>query len=312
MGNQLKIRILPGNNIISVPRGTRVTELIKEVPPDRGLPIVAVKICNSYASLMDSVTVDCNLEPVSLGSTAGVRIYRNSLVYLFQLASRTIFPDRRVVIGHSLGHGFFHRFRDGGPQANENDADSFEETMRTLVTRDLEIIPDEISWDVAVDCFRSRLFPSTSQLIEELNEPRVGIWRCDHFITLRHSPLVPRTGILKTFSVESYREGFLLRYPPSQTPDELGEKDDEPKLFSVYEEHKKWGENLGVSNVAQLNDLSRNRAQARDFIQTAEALHDRKIAEYAGLIISKRDRVKAVMIAGPSSSGKTTFTKKLA
>lgn len=312
MSIQLKVRILPGNRIVSTPRGTRVADLIKEVPLEGGLPVVAVKICNNFASLMDSVTVGCNLEPVSLGTTAGMRIYRNSLIYLFELASRTIFPDRRVVIGHSLGHGFFHRFRDGGPQADENDADSIEGAMRALVTRDLEILPDEISWDDAVDYFRNPLFPSTSQLIEELNEPRVGIWRCDNFITLRHSPLVPRTGMLKTFSIESYRGGFLLRYPPSQTPEDIGAKDDEPMLFSVYEEHKKWGEILGVSNVAQLNELSRNRVQAREFIQTAEALHDRKIAEYAGLITSKRDRVKAVMIAGPSSSGKTTFTKKLA
>jgi uridine kinase len=131
-------------------------------------------------------------------------------------------------------------------------------------------------------------------------------------VTLRHSPLAPKTGMLKTFAVERYDEGLLLRYPSSRAPEHLGERDDEPKLFAVYEEHKKWGEILGISNVAQLNALSRDRAKAKEFIRTAEALHDRKIAEYAGLVHSRKAEVKAVMIAGPSSSGKTTFTKKLA
>jgi uridine kinase len=274
--------------------------------------VVAVKICNNYASLMDRITVECGIEPVKLDTTAGMRIYRNSLIYLFECASRKVFPERRVVLGHSLGHGFYHCFRDGGPPATDQDRQAVSDLMEELVEKNLSILPDEISWKSAVESFRLRRFPSTAQLLEELNEPRVGIWRCGDFMSLRHSPMVPRTGILKTFSVELYNEGFLLRYPPSGTPLSLGERDDEPKLFTVYEEHKKWGEILGVSDVAQLNILSRDRSVARDFIQTAEALHDRKIAEFAGMITAGKDRIKAVMIAGPSSSGKTTFTKKLA
>lgn len=312
MSDLLKVTILPGGGSVEVPRSTRIIELLEEQSTSGNLPIVAVKICNNFASLMDRIDVECGIEPVSINTTAGMRIYRNSLIYLFELASRSVFPDRRVVIGHSLGHGFYHRFRDGGPPATEKDSKTISNFMKSLVEKDLPIIPEEVSWKTAIEYFRNRMFPSTAQLLEELNEPRVGIWRCDDFMSLRHSPMVPRTGILKTFSVECYQEGFLMRYPPSGTPEDLGERDDEPKLFTVYEEHKKWGEILGVSDVAQLNFLSRDRVQARDFIQTAEALHDRKIAEYAGMITAGRSRIKAVMIAGPSSSGKTTFTKKLA
>ncbi|MCK5736352.1 MAG: nucleoside kinase, partial [Spirochaetaceae bacterium] len=129
---------------------------------------------------------------------------------------------------------------------------------------------------------------------------------------VRHSPMVQATGVLKTFAVDYYRGGFLLRYPSSQNPENMGKPDEEPKLFNIYEEHKKWGMILGVSNVAQLNALSRNRSGAREFIQTAEALHDRKIAELAGMITAKQNHAKVILIAGPSSSGKTTFTKKLA
>jgi len=307
MSIQLEITILPLGNKLKVDKGTRVINLI-----DGRFPVVAVKICNQYASLQDIITVDCSIEPITINSTAGMRIYRNSLIHLFEMAAKKVFPDRRVVIGHSLGHAFFHRFRDDGPPANEKDATIIEKMMRELVNRDFPITPDEISWESAVKSFRNRSYPATSQLMEELNEPHVGIWRCDDLITIRHNPMVPSTGFMKTFAVEFYRDGFLLRYPSTQNPEEIGKHDEEPKLFTVYEEHKKWGQILEVSNVAQLNALSRNRTQAREFIQTAEALHDRKIAELAGMITAKQNPARIILIAGPSSSGKTTFTKKLA
>jgi len=312
MNATLNVRIHPGNTKISVDRGRRISEVIHASTKDDGAAIVAVKVNNQYASLMDSITTDSVLEAVRIDTTAGMRIYRNSLIFLFELAARRIFPDRRMVIGHSLGHGFYHRFRDGGPALEEEDVKKMESEILSLVDRDLPILPDVLSWHTAVTYFKARRHPSTALLLQELNEPNVGIWKCDDMITLRHTPLAPRTGMLKTFAVERYDEGLLLRYPSSRAPEHLGERDDEPKLFTVYEEHKKWGEILGISNVAQLNALSRDRAKAKEFIRTAEALHDRKIAEYAGLVHSRKAEVKAVMIAGPSSSGKTTFTKKLA
>ena len=311
--DRLKVKILPEGNIAEIVRGTPIMDVIGDGPGRDGLPVTAVRICNKYGSLMDRVTVDCALEPVSLGTTAGMRIYRKSLIFLFELAAEALYPpERRLVIGHSLGHGFYHNFRDDGPTATIKDAEKIEEKMRELVERNLPIIPDEISWATAVDYFREKIHPSTTMLLEELNESKVGIWRCNDTVSLRHYPLVPGTGMLDVFSVECYREGFLLHYPASSNPQKLGKRIDEPKLFAVYEEHKKWGEILGVPDVAHLNALSRDRNAARDFIQTAEALHDRKIAELTGLITDRRGDVKAVMIAGPSSSGKTTFTKKLA
>jgi len=307
MSKQLKVTILPDGKVWEAARGTRAADLLPV-----GFPMVAVKISNHYSSLQDSIRVDCSVEPVNITSTAGMRIYRNSLIFLFELAAKKTFPERRVVIGHSLGHAFFHRFQDDGPQALKENALSLEKAMRELVIRDLPIIPDEISWETAVENFKNHSYPASSQLMVELNEPRVGIWRCDGLISIRHTPMVPSTGILKTFAVEFYHGGFLLRYPSTNNPDQLGDRDEEPKLFTVYEEHKKWGEILGVSNVAQLNTLSRNRSRARDFIQTAEALHDRKIAELAGMITARKNQTRIILIAGPSSSGKTTFTKKLA
>lgn len=311
--DRINVRILPQNEVKTIARGTLALEVLDGYPDVEGYPATALRLNNAYATLRDPLTVDCTIEPVGMASTPGMRIYRKSLIFLFELAAQSLFPpDRRLVIGHALGHGFYHGFRDNGPDATEKDASDIENKMRDLVARNLPIIPDEVSWNTAISYFREHRHPSTTMLLEELNEPRVGIWRCDGTMALRHYPLVPDTGMLEVFSVEYYRGGFLLRYPPSSAPRSLGEKDDEPKLFDVYQEHKRWGEILGVPDVPHLNALSRNRSNAREFIQTAEALHDRKIAELAGQITERYGDVKAVMIAGPSSSGKTTFTKKLA
>lgn len=312
MNERQMVKLIPDGTVIEVKRGTRIEDVLKEHGPLLSKKCIAVKANNEYRSLLDSVTVDCGIEPISIETTAGMRIYRNSLILLFELAIQDVIPERHLVIGHSLGHGFFHGIRDNGPPLTEEDAAKIEKAMQKLVERNLEIVPDEISWTDAVKYFEKHPYPSTALLLRELNEPKVGVWRCSDSMVLRHSPMAARTGVLSIFAVEKYNTGFLLRYPSSSNPETIGERDDEPKLFTVYKEHKKWGEILEVSNVSQLNALSRDRKSARDFIQTAEALHDRKIAECAGLIASRKKEVKAVMISGPSSSGKTTFTKKLA
>ncbi len=311
--NTINVQVLPGKKIEKVPVGSKATDVIGKDPVVEGLPATAVSINNVYSSLLDTLTVDCSLEPLGLGTTPGMRIYRKSLIYLFELAAENLFPpERHLVVGHALGHGLYHRFRDDGPAATPEDAVNIEKEMRRLVAADLPIIPDQVSWATAVDYFKGCKHPSTTMLLEELNEPMVGIWRCNNTMALRHYPLIHRTGLLDVFSVEYFEGGFLLNYPPSSSPQKLGKPHIEPKLFDVYEEHKRWGEILGVPDVAHLNALSRNRNEAREFIHIAEALHDRKIAELAGLITKRKGEVKAVMIAGPSSSGKTTFTKKLA
>ena len=305
--------LLPQKKTIQVSCNSRIIDIIdSEDLNNTEKPVIAAKFNNIYTSLNSSIAIDGEIELVRLEGINGMRIYRDSLIFLFEMAARKLFPGRRIVIGHSLGHGFILRFRDNGKDACNEDIEKINREMNDTVKKDLPVMPDKLSWKAAIDYFGKRAFPNTADLLNELNEPEVDIWKCGSFISLRQSTLVYRTGLLKTFALENYQNGFLLRYPPTMTPGQLSPHENEPKLFSVYEEYKKWGEILGVSNVSQLNVLSRNRSKARDFIQTAEALHDRKIAECTGIIRKHGGEIKAVMIAGPSSSGKTTFLKKLA
>lgn len=312
MPEVLNVTVFPEKRHIEVPRGIQIQECLGTDFDECGQKVVAARIGNEFASLTDSLLVDCELKPVTLDEAAGQRIYRNSLIFLFEMVIHRLYSGHRIVIGHSIGHGFFYRFQDDRPSVSEEETQAIENTMREIVEEDLSIVPDEMSWADTVEYFRQRRCQSTLRLVQELNDPRMKIWRSGRHIALRHSPLVKSTGILTDFAVEPYAEGLRLKYPPSPSSHALSDGSEETQLYAVYKEYKRWGEILGVSNVSSLNTLSRHRSAARDFILTAEALHDRKIAEVGEMIVKRSAKVKSIMIAGPSSSGKTTFMKKLA
>ena len=196
---------------------------------------------------------------------------------------------------------------DGVPR---DDLLRVEAEMRELVARDLPIRSLSLSYQEAIAYFEKHNQPDTLLLLQNRNDPAITVHSCDGFLDLSHGPLVPSTGLLSVFALMDCPPGFLLRYPPADNPLHLGEFVENPVLFSIYREYKNWGKILRVGSVGRLDELIRDGG-IQDFIQVAEALQDKKIAEIADRINALRDQVKVVLIAGPSSSGKTTFSKKL-
>ncbi len=185
-----------------------------------------------------------------------------------------------------------------------------EAAMREIVAKDMPIRSLSLSYGEAIEYFEKHNQPDTLLLLKNRNDPAIAVHSCDGFLDLSHGPLVPSTGVLSVFALLGYPPGFLLRYPPRDNPMHLGQFVENPVLFSIYREYKNWGKILRVGSVGRLDELIREGG-IQEFIQVAEALQDKKIAEIADRINEKRDEVKLVLIAGPSSSGKTTFSKKL-
>ncbi len=312
MIRERNMTVILGKQKLDVPYGTGIHECFSPDLDINSSKIIAARMNNEYASLMDRITVNCELKPVALQESSGQRIYQNSLIFLFEIAIRQIYHDRQIIIGHSLDHGFFYRFQDDVPSVSNQETERIESRMKEIVEDTQDITPDEMSWTDMIEYYKSLGRESTVLLLQELNYSPLKIWRTEQYMTLRYGPLVENTGVLKEFSVKPYAEGLILGYPSNKTSQVSNQSRNKSQLYTVYKEYKRWGEILSVSNVASLNTLSRQRSTAIDFILTAEALHDRKIAEIAGMIDRKSSEVKVVMIAGPSSSGKTTFMKKLA
>ncbi len=304
-----KIKITyPNKKIIEVEKNTSAYDLIKnfDEPKDE---ILAIRLNNKIYPLDKEVKYSSFAEPVLINSKDGAGIYRRSLCFLLAAAAHKIFPESHLLVGHSLGYGYYYTFRDGN-KIKESDLNLIQKEMQKMIQENLPIESDMISYNEAVELFEKLSLEKTRKQLNFIAPPQVKINTIEDFSDLYFGPLVLSTGVLKTFSLKPYGEGFLLRFPSTQDHSKLPEFTDEPKLFEIYTKYKKWGQRIGITSAADLNELIAKR-KINDFIDITETFQEKNIAEIADQIIQKKT-VKVVLIAGPSSSGKTTTSKKLA
>ena len=297
---------------ITLPEGTPVDQALTELgvyDEPREYPVIAALVNNEIRALTYLLHINARLVPITLDSEPGQRVYRRSLCYALAIAASRAFENRRLLIGHSLGNAYFYSFDEH--RATAEDLKTLNAELETIVAQNLVIERTVTSYTEALEFFRARRMEDAALLVERHNYGEVPVYRCGEFMDLSYGPLVQRTGVLSTYRLELYEDGFLLVLPSVEDPWNIRDEKRSSMLFQIYREYKEWGRILGVSSVGQLNHLT-EREQIKDFIRVAEALHDKKIARIADRIHEKSDAVKVVLIAGPSSSGKTTFTKKLA
>ena len=272
-------------------------------------PLAAVKVNNEILPLSARLEVNARLEPILLESPEGVAIYRCSLAFLLTVAARELFPERSLYIGHSLGHSYYYTFLEGKiPESTE--VEKLQEKMRLLVRENLPISCRYIAYAEAMEIFAQNHQEDSALLLDERSESKVMVNECAGFVDLYISPLVNRTGLLNAFELMPYGEGFLLRFPATGEGNRIEPFQDSPKIFSVYSEYKKWGRIVGVHSVGRLNHKISDRS-IRDYIRIAEAFQEKKLCEIAERIYIRKDDVRTVLIAGPSSSGKTTTAKRV-
>lgn len=240
-------------------------------------------------------------------------IYRRSLSFILAFAAAKLFPKgRSLVIGHSLGNGYFYHLETGDniTPAEERDAASLEAALREIVASAKPIERRYVNWLEAVQHFVDVGEHETELLVRHHSESRVAVVICDGYLDLFHGPHLPNTRYLTNFELRYHAPGLLLRFPSICSPNEMPPFVDSPALFQVYQQHKQWGKILSVSCVGELNQLI-DRGEIASFIQVAESLQERSIMEIARKIMDN-PKCLLVLIAGPSSSGKTTFSRKLA
>ncbi|MDR2072871.1 MAG: nucleoside kinase [Spirochaetaceae bacterium] len=294
---------------ITCPFGVPVDSFLESFGEIEG-GLAAVRVNNEILPLSTKLEINCVLEPVSLVSHDGTVIYRRSLAFLLAIAARDRFPSRRLVVGHSLGHSYYYTFADG-KKPGPGDIRALEKEMQELVKEDLPIFCGYLAYGEALALFEGNHQTDTLLLFEQRSESKVRVNRCRDFADLYVEPLVPRTSLLDAFELMEYGDGLLLRFPGQGQGKIIEPFEDSPSLFSVYQEYKKWGNILGVRAVGQLNRLVSERT-IRDYIRIAEAFQGKKLAEVADRIYERRNDVRLILIAGPSSSGKTTTAKQLA
>ncbi|MEA4860126.1 MAG: nucleoside kinase [Sphaerochaeta sp.] len=272
-------------------------------------PYVGALVNHELHSCSRALVADCTLEPIRLFSDMGKRMYRHSICYLLCAAVSMLYPQRRLVIGHSLGDGYYFSV-DDDLTLNRTDIEAIETTMRSLVDQNHSIEEVTLPYQSALSYFEQNHFEQTAALLSTRNEPKVTLYRLQGYLDISYEPLLSETGLMKVWELKPYQDrGMLLRYPRSHNIKGLDPFVDNPLLFSIFKEYKAWGSILNVQSLGQLNQMG-NQNTVESFIRLAEALQQKKIASIADQI-NLHSSVKAVLVAGPSSSGKTTFAHKL-
>jgi uridine kinase len=307
MGKMVKATF-PGGKVVELERGTALNTLIEHFGILQS-PLVAVKVSNRIFPLSGRLEINAPVEPVTLDSPEGLEVYRRSLAFLLSIAAWEIFPNRKLIIGHSLGDSYYYNFEDEKTPANE-EINALKIKMLTLIEENHPIETEYLSFTETADLFEKNGQTETLLLLERRNEAAIQVNVCRGYTNLYIEPLAPNTGILSAFELTVYEQGFLLRFPGTGRGMVVDSFEDNPGLFSVYREYKKWGRIVGLRSAGELNRMVAEKS-IQDFIRIAEAFQAKKLNEIADRIYQRKNDVKAILIAGPSSSGKTTTAKRL-
>lgn len=300
---------------ISVHRGITIRDFIKEKHLKFSYPPVIAKVNNKLTGLTSQLFDDVSLSFIDLTTNDGKLCYQRSLSFLLVAAVEELFKNAKIKINHSLCKGFYCEIIFDPPRKiSFKDVELISQKMNQWVEEDREFVRKETDIDQAIKIFEERGQKDKARLLafrKNLGDKKVSIYEFDGHKNHFYGYLVPSSGYLKTFELRYYPPGLLLRFPRKSNPQIIPDFIEQVKLFTIYKEYSNWGKILGVQSVADLNDIIAEK-KIDEFILIAEALHEKKIAEIADKIKSRIVHPKLILISGPSSSGKTTFSKRLA
>ena len=300
-----------GQEPVVVAAGTRIGELIASVDAD-GYPVLGVIANNMLLPLFAPLITHATITPLTIADEHGRDIYRTSLCFLLAKTVHELFPEVECRVRNSIGSGLYWTMSWPGLSATAMEANirQLKQAMQATVKQDLPITSETVSYEAAFNLFRQTGQIDKLNLLAHRNPPVVCLTRCGTFLELSQEPLVARTGVLDLFDLLPHAQGFVLNMPTSAKPRELPPLPPYEHLFKVYQEHIEWGRIVGITTVGQLNQAVVEK-KADDFIHTLEALHDKKLGRIADQISRREHSVRLVLVAGPSSAGKTTFSKRL-
>lgn len=291
-----------------VKAGTTLEEVYSEVEDRAKYPCIAAKVDNEYQSLTYSITSGCNVELLDVRTKGASRIYQSSISMVFLCAAKKVLGDVPCVISNSLNKGLFVEIRKSGG-ATEQMVQDIKAEMISLIEKDLQFEKEYLTREEGLERIREIGDKAKLRLLEGKPEIQgVVFYNLGEYSEFFYSLMVPSTRYVRWFDLEKYKRGFLLRFPNKEAPAGLPEYTDEVNMYKAFAEQSEWDKLLGVRYVADLNDKIKS-GEYKDLILLSEALHDKKITEIANTITEEHKRL--VLIAGPSSSGKTTFAKRL-
>ncbi len=309
MGKTYKVRV--GDKVTEYPAGTIFEQVAKDNQADYNAHIVLARVGGKLKELNKKVNSDCEIEFKTVVDRSGYKTYRRTATFIMIKAIRDVAGIEtleKIKVEFAIGKGIYVSI-NGTVKVDEEFLKKVKARMDEIVAADIPINKESYDLDDAIELFRNEGMKDKERLFKYRRASKVNVYSIDGFYDYYYGYMCPSTGYVKLYELYPYDEGFILQMPARKVPDELPPFVPQDKLFNTMKESTKWGISLDMETVGALNDKI-CQGQVEDLVLVSEALQEAKIAEIASQIAERKD-VKFIMIAGPSSSGKTSFSHRL-
>lgn len=295
--------------------GTTLLDMVSHFEFEKPYAIISAKVNNISEGLKYRVFNNRDVEFLDYRSYSGRNVYCRSLCFLLCKAARDLFPTCRIVLRRPISKGYYCELVKGdGSNVNQSDVDKISSRMRTLVEENIPFKRNEVRISDAISLFSELGYEDKVKLLKTSGEVYISYYTLGDTADYYYDSLVPSSGYLKVWDLSLYKGGLLLRVPDRHRPDELAPFHEQPKTFEIFKETLSWNRIMGLDNVGDVNEACL-AGKATDLIEVAEALQERKIVWIAEEIKKRyyapENPIRIVLITGPTSSGKSTFCKRL-
>jgi len=310
MTKNIEIKCVNSNSDSEVPLGTTLAEIAVLLKIQTKEPILGAYVNHRPKPLDYELVKPRMVEFIDYSCRDGQRMYLRTLSFILFAAIRTIWPDARLKIDHAISKGYYCEIEKLERRLSEEDVRMINEEMWAIILKDIPVERKMVLTETAISLLEANGLHRKAELYHDYGRLYAPIYLIGDHANFFYGHMLRSTGCITNFGVEKYYDGFLLRFPPLNDINTLEPVIKQDKLFGIFREHKKWAEILRVEDIPRLNSVTHDN-QYSDLIKISEALHEKKIVEIATAITGRRDQVNIVLIAGPSSSGKTTFSRRL-
>ena len=292
------------------PLGTTLAEIATRLGIELEGPVCGAYVNHRVKPMDFELVKPKQIEFFDYSMRDGQRMYLRTLSFIFFVAVKNLWPEARLRIDHAISKGYYCSLEDLDHPLNEEDIWIIKEEMKSIIKKNLPVERKTLLTDKAVELYEKEGLTRKAELFKAYGRLYAPVFELDGHFNFFYGHLLNSTGQVTKFGLEKYYDGMLLRFPKPENIDELEPAIEQDQLFGIFREHKQRANILGVSDISHLNQIT-DAGEAGNVIKVSEALHEKKIAEIATIITEKHEKVNIVLIAGPSSSGKTTFSKRL-
>ena len=290
-----------------IDKGLTIEEALKEEIEKSEVPVIGAKFNNEYQRLDYEIKEDGEVALVNIASEGGMKIYRRTLIYIMAKAFDKLYKDAKIRVNYQLADSMFCSIDN--MEVTGEILTNVENEMRSIIAKNLPIIQKKLTRKEAEELYEKEDSSRGRLQLDLENNEVINMYYCENYYNYIYEDIAVSTGIVKIFDLVQYDDGFLLRYPSSSNPNTLPPYQETKKLHWALDEYNDIHKILDVSTIYKLNNIIKN-GNIKNLIMLEEALHEKKIAQIADKIAANK-KVKMVLIAGPSSSGKTTFAQRL-